>query len=181
MLDQIGEAALLKNLPENQPASFTARKQQNLSMNQLVANKETDLNVSILENFNSILLNDKSSDKPKEDAISNNDHTKDTCTVTPTKNITKVNETEKQPVKLSEIVIIMSQIVPHPSLPPTWLTARDLDVALRLHPAQNIPAPGVVVFVLTLMNNSDSKVNIFFVELIPHSYLILMSNCYTNA
>ena len=126
--------------------------------------------ISVPDTTQSISLLDKDdlSDKLNCD-------TRDTKDTEPPKDTSPPKENDKvadvSQVKLSELSIKLEDILPHPELPPIWLTGRDVDIGVRLHPTKNAPASGVSVFVLTLINNSDSEVTFF-----PLYFLFLNSS-----
>ena len=166
-LDQIGETALLQNLPGHHSASFTTRKQQNLSMNELKKKVETPTTKEPPKSIISVSDTPPSISLLDEDDLSDNLNcdTNDTKETTKSKDTIPTNENDKvvdvPQVKLSELSITLKDIIPHPELSPIWLTGRDVDIGVRLHPTKNAPASGVSVFVLTLINNSDTEVTIF--------------------
>jgi len=172
-LDKLAESALIQNLPNNKEAAFVSRKQEKLSMQDMIRQR-SETSEPPVGAFGTSL--------PEEPTNGADVFTPDSTSgvqnlnslVTPTCEASKdlklaekekpsevIHQSEDKalPTKqlLNTISLSMDEVCPHPSLPVVPLLQGG-GVTAVLHPTENRPQPGVSVFVLQICNTSKQKV-----------------------
>lgn len=165
-LDVLGESLMKQNLPSDKEASFSQKRSDKLPMNILMQQKsETapeviDLTSQLAESLPTLTDYGASADDSLLDTNKEALKTNQEELTNPSQDVKTTKEvTNPSHVNMSDIQLLMSEIIPDPGLAPVTLQSPESGLAVSLHFTKNKPRDGVSVVILSVTNHHPQPVS----------------------